>query len=179
MAGFVVENDDSANHEILAYGFGLIISGIATYIALFGSALIFGVIYEMLIAISIYSIMRLTIGGSHAKTKAICFIVYSSVLYLSIFLSTVVIFNLFAKAILYGVNVILLIQYAPSDTVQQPIVKRRFARKILGLVFLSLFFGISLLIREMQTEANILLLIPTLTCVFLHPFIYRISGCEK
>ncbi|MCL2856920.1 MAG: accessory gene regulator B family protein [Oscillospiraceae bacterium] len=178
MAEFVVKNDDSANREVLAYGFGLIVSSMMTYIVVLGSAFILGVIYEVLIAILVFSVMRLTIGGSHANSRIVCFIVYSSVLYSSVFLSSILNLNVFAIAALYIVNVMLLVVYAPADTAQQPIVKGKLTRKVLGLIFTSLFFGFALLIPGRQTEANILLLMATFTCVSLHPLVYRVSGCK-
>ena len=178
-AQFVVNNDDTADFEVLAYGFGLIVSGIVTYTAVLVSALLFGVIVEMLIAIAAYIIMRLTIGGVHANSRIVCFITYSSTLYLSIYLSFVLTFSDAVMAVLYLMNVALLILYAPSDTADQPIVKRRFERKILGIVFMTLLFSLSMFLDHRTVETNILLLVSTFTCVLLHPLIYRMFGCKK
>jgi len=179
IAGFVVKNDDTADFEIMAYGYGLIVSAIVTYTAIIISALFFGVFREMLVAIATYITMRATIGGVHANSRAACFITYAGALYLSIYLSFVLTFSEIATAALYLFNMALLILYAPSDTAEQPIVRRRPARKILGIVFLSLFFSISIFWDRMWIETNILLLVSTITCVFLHPAIYRLFGCKK
>ena len=182
VAGFVVRNDETANYEILAYGLSLLISAAVSYTIVFASALVFGVIGEMLVAVALYLSMRLTIGGSHANSRIVCNVMYMGTLYLCIILSFVIIPNIYIVAALYIVNLILLFLYAPSDTIHQPIVSGRFARKILGIFLLSFFFALSLFILmyvEAQVSANLLILVPTLTCVLLHPFIYHIFGCEK
>ena len=179
IATFIVKNDDDADFEVLAYGYGLIVSGIVNYTVMIVSAVIFGVILEMLIAIATYITMRLTIGGVHANSRLLCFVTYASALYASIFLSFVVNMSGVAIAALYGFNVALLVLYAPSDTVEQPIVKRHLLRKILGVVFLSLFAAVSMLGWDIRVIANILLFVPTITCVFLHPIVYRIFSCNK
>jgi len=82
-------------------------------------------------------------------------------------------------AVLYVINIGLLIIYAPADTKEQPMVKYRFARKVAGIAILTLIFCISTFVLQNQVYANILLIVPTLTCVFLHPYVYRVYGCEK
>ena len=179
IADYVVRNDQTADQEVLAYGFGLLLMSIATYLTALTSALILGVFREMLIAMAVYMLMRFTIGGSHANHRAICFIVYTGTLYLCIFLAATLSLNVYAVMSLYLVNVILLIMYAPGDTVKQPMVRWRQTRKVAGLLILSCLFIASFLLRSMRIETNILLLMSTITCVFLHPFIYRISGCKR
>jgi len=179
IAKFIVKNDDTADYEVLAYGYGLIVSGVVNYTVILVSALLFGVIVEMLIALAVFITMRLTVGGAHANSRAVCFIVHSASLYLSIILAFVITPGIVMIVALYLVNMVLLILYAPSDTADQPIVKRRTARKILGIIFLSLFFSGSVIWHDMRIESNIVILLSTLTCIMLHPLIYRVFGCKK
>lgn len=179
IANYVAKKDKTADHEILTYGYSLIIMGFATYSAVIISALLFGVLIEMLIAIGVFMLMRTTIGGCHANHRAVCFFTYSGTLYLSIFLANVLTLDWYVVLAMYFVNVVLLILYAPGDTVEQPMVRYRHIRKVLGVIFLTFLFAISIYFRDMRIEMNILLFVSTLTCVFLHPYIYRVYGCLK
>lgn len=179
IAGYVVKNDGTANHEILAYGFGLILYAIFTYAVVFASALLFGVIREMLVVLPVFWIMRYTVGGCHANSRLVCFITSTSSFYLCIFLAHTLVFRGPAIAVLLIVNLLVLIRYAPGDTQEQPMVKRRWLRKLLGVVFLLCFFALSVFNRGMRVEANILLLVPTLVSVLLHPYAYRIYRCKQ
>ena len=179
MADYVVKHDKSASQEELAYGYSLILMGFVTYAAVIISSLLFGLFIEMLIAIGAFILMRSTIGGCHANHRVICFITYSGVLYTSILLSDIIVLSWQAMLALYFINIALLILYAPGDTVEQPMVRNRFLRKIFGLIFLSCLFAASFFLRDMRTETNILLFVSTSTCILLHPFIYRIYGCER
>jgi len=178
VAGFVVKNDETADHEILAYGFGLIISGIVTYTVILTSALLIGVIQEMLVAIVAYIAMRQAIGGVHANSRIVCFVTYTGSLYLCIGLAFVLNISSLAVAVMYAVSLGLLMMYAPADTKAQPMVKHRLARKVSGIVILTLAFCISVFVLQNQVHANILLFVPTITCVLLHPAVYRMYGCE-
>ena len=178
LAGFVAKNDGTADREVLEYGLGLLISAIVSYILIFGSALIVGVFIEMLVTVVLYSVMRLVIGGSHANSKMVCDVMYTSSLYLLILLSSVVSLNVYIVVAMYVVNLTLVAMYAPGDTVHQPIVKGILKRKIYGALLLSFLFALSFFVRETRV-ANLLLLVPTLTSVFLHPLVYMIMGCKR
>jgi len=179
LANYVVKNDETANQEVLSYGFQLLLMAFITYAVVLISAYLLGVFKEMLIAIATYILMRTTIGGCHANSRTVCLITYSAILYSSIFLADALILSWYVILVLYFINVILLFLYAPGDTIQQPIVQRRFIRKILGLVFLSCLFALSLVFQDMRIETNILLFVSTATCILLHPYIYKAYGCEK
>ena len=179
MASYVAKNDDTADQEILAYGYSLIIMAIVTYTTVIASAFLFGVLKEMIIAICIFVVMRTAIGGCHANHRAVCLITYSGMLYLCIVLAGTIIFSWYVVFVLYAINVVLLTLYAPGDTVEQPMVKYRFMRKIFGLILISCIFALYIFFGNMHTEINILLLVSTSTCVLLHPYIYRIYGCKK
>ena len=179
LAGFVIRNDDTADREVLEYGLGLLISAIISYVVIFSSALLFGLFVEMLVTVALYSTMRFIIGGSHANSKMVCEIMYTSSLYLLIIVSSVISLNVYVVTVLYVVNLALILKYAPGDTVQQPIAKGIFTRKLFGILFLSLFFTLSIFVHETRVFANLLLLVPTLTSVFLHPIIYNIMGCKR
>jgi accessory gene regulator protein AgrB len=179
LARYVVQNDRTADQEVLAYGLGLIISGFVTYTAILTSALLFGLLKEMITAILIYMTMRLTIGGSHANSKILCFITYTGALYACILLSAVLSPTPLVVLVMYIANFIILLLYAPGDTETQPIAKNRLARKLLGILFLTLFYAIYIFARGTWLEASLLLFVPALTCVFLHPLLYKVYRCRK
>jgi len=179
IASFIVKNDEEADHEVLAYGYGLVLAGIATYAIVIASALVFGVLREMSIAVLTYLLLRYTVGGVHANSRVVCFLTYAGTMYFCIFMSRVLSFAALATAVLYLFNALLLILYAPSDTVDQPITSGRLVRKLLGLFFLTLLFAISVFYYGAMVEGGILILVSTLTCIQLHPFVYRIYGCKK
>ncbi|MCL2873653.1 MAG: accessory gene regulator B family protein [Defluviitaleaceae bacterium] len=181
IAKYIVDNDDTntADYEILAYGYGLIVNGIFTYAAIITSALILGLIVEMFVALGAFIALRLLVGGVHANSRVLCFATNAGVMYFSIALSFFLNLSEIVITVLYIANLLLLILYAPSDTTDQPIVKRRMLRKILGIACLSLFFALPMFLNNFQVKINILILISTITCVMLHPLIYKIYGCKK
>ena len=179
MADYVVKNDETANQEVLSYGFQLLLMAFVTYAVVLISAYILGVFREMLIAIGAYILMRTAVGGCHANSRTVCLITYSGILYSSIFLAGVLTLSWYVILALYLVNIALLVLYAPGDTDQQPMVRWRLTRKICGLIFLSCLFVLSLILQDMRMETNILLFVSTATCILLHPYIYKIYGCKR
>ena len=179
MARYVVKNDETADQEVLAYGYGLLIMAASTYFAVITSALLLGVFREMIIAMGVYMLMRTTIGGCHANHRVICFVSYSGVLYLSIVLAGFVTVSWQIAIALYLVNVMLIVLFAPGDTAEQPIVKNRFLRRITGVIFITCLFSTYIFFSHMQTEVNIAMFVSTSTCVFLHPLVYKAYGCER
>ena len=179
IADYVAENDETADHEIIAYGASLLIMAVVTYTTFIASALLFGVLREMLIAIGVFILMRATVGGLHANHRATCLITYSGILYFSIFFAGILNMSWHKILVMYIINIALLILYAPGDTAEQPMVKFRLTRKLLGLVFLSCIFAAPMFFSGIHTDINILLFISTWTCVSLHPFIYKVFGCKR
>ena len=179
MADYVVKRDKTANQEVLSYGLSLVLMAIASYATVLASAIIFGLVKEMLIAIGTFILMRTTVGGCHANNRVACLATYTGLLYASILLAGVIILNMYATIILYLFNIVLLVLYAPGDTVEQPMVQYRFLRKIYGLFFITLLFAFALFVPNMRAETNILLFVSTFVSILLHPMIYKLYGCRR
>ena len=179
LAEYIAKNDETANKEELAYGYGLIFMAITIYATVLLSALLFGVFAKMLIAVGAFTLMRATVGGCHVNHRAVCIASYTGIAYLAIFLSGILYLNLYAIAALYLVNVILLTLYAPGDTEEQPMVHWRLARNVVGLILISAIFSLSLILRDMQVETNIAILTSTANSIYLHPYIYKAYRCKR
>ena len=179
VAEYVAGNDETADREVIAYGAGLLIMAVVNYSLVLASALLLGVLREMLAAIGAFILMRSTIGGCHANNRVTCFITYSGIMYLSILMASFVTLSWSAALALYTANMALIILYAPGDTAEQPMVRNLLTRKIFGMVFLSGLFALPAFFGEFQSEINILLFVATWTCVLLHQLVYKAYGCKR
>lgn len=180
MAAYVIDNDENggSDQEVLAYGYSLLIMAVVNYVVIISSSLLFGVFREMMFSLGAFMLMRTTIGGVHANHRGICLATTMTTLYLGIVLSDVLTLNLYVVLAMYALNIMLLVLYAPGDTTEQPMVRNRFLRKILGIALVSCIFASYAFFGSVR-EVNILLIVSTLICVLLHPYFYKLYKCER
>jgi accessory gene regulator B len=180
LAGYVVKNDETADYEVIQYGFELLLQEYITLIAALALSIPFGLFLSVLLAILVFSPCRVIMGGAHAQTRLICISTYFVLIYGSCIGARFITLPLFAYIALYIVCIILAIAYVPADTQEMPYIGDKTKRKLFACACLTVYYAIALLIRgRFPSYAVIIALLTTIVAVFTHPIIYRLYGCEK
>lgn len=184
IASQVAESDVTADQEIIAYGFEILLqeAGIVVIAALI--ALLFGLLPYVLAALVSYNLIRQFSGGAHSASRAVCMIFSVFLLYGISFLSarTGLSIPLAVVFLLYVFNVSLLLLYAPADTEIKPIQEPETRKKLKAsaIASVTLCFLVAVLTKSRwEGISNVLLLIPTLATCTTHPIAYKLFGCEK
>ena len=184
IARHIVRNDDTADLDVLTYGYELILQEVVVILAAMLLALPLGISLQVLVTIAAYALMRRYAGGLHAKHRIVCFT--TSVLIdfgpAFFFIKTGAVPSLPALGVLYVLDLALLLRYAPGDTdirpVRNPAVRRGMKRS--AVLVLTLFFGAALLLRgRWPAYTGVLAVTATVVCCFTHPWAYRLFGCRR
>ena len=184
LANYVTKNDDSADFEILAYGYDLMFQEIGVVLITLLIALPFGLFSPVLLSILSYNIVRRYAGGTHAKHRAACIITSVLTMFGPAYLFTKLEVPLPLPMILllYVYSAVLLILYAPADTEIKPIrdPQKRKRAKYSGVFTLTVCTLLAILLREKWSSyAGILTVVPTIVSSLTHPLAYKLYGCEK
>lgn len=168
----------------ITYGLEILLYEIFLFGAAFLSALPFGLFFNMLSAVAGYTIIRGFASGAHAKTRTICCISYFIMLYLSIVIPLFLVKTYFFQGmlLLFSIDMILLLKYAPGDTADNPMtVERKIKqKKLFSCLSLAAIFGVSLFLSEaMPLYASSLLFAASFGCLMPTPLMYRLLGCER
>ena len=168
----------------ITYGLEILLYEIFLFGAAFLSSLPFGLFFNMLSAVAGYSIIRGFASGAHARTRTVCCISYFIMLYLSIVIPLFLVKTYYFQGmlLLFCLDMILLLKYAPGDTVENPMTDQRKVKqkKLLSCLSLAGIFVVSLLISEAEPlYANSLLFAASFGCLMPAPLFYRLFGCER
>lgn len=149
--------------EIIMYGLELIIGEVSKLILLFLIAIILKIGWLVIFAYISMLPYKTIAGGFHLRTHIGCLLGTFLIYFGNVFLSKYIMIEpVYIKYIIIGItwifSIIMISLYAPADTVNVPILrkKERKARKILSYIFMSLTLIISLIINN-SIIANILL----------------------
>lgn len=166
------------NEEKLAeirYGLEAIYLTITKVIVIFTVSLILGIFKEMLILTVLYSILRNTGFGIHAKKSWMC-LTSSLIIFVGApFLALNITIPISVKVILCGLCVIAYNLYAPADTEKHPLVnenKRRLYRNI--TVGLSLIYTFICLYITNEFLSNAILFSLIIEVGMILPISYKI-----
>jgi len=166
--------DDEKLAEI-RYGLEAIYLTITKVIVIFTVSLILGIFKEMLILTVLYSILRNTGFGIHAKKSWMC-LTSSLIIFVGApFIALNVTIPISAKVILCGLCVVGYYLYSPADTEKHPLVnegKRRLYQKV--TVSLSLIYTFICLYTTNEFLSNITLFALIIEVAMIHPVSYKI-----
>lgn len=183
-ARHLTKGDESADYDVLLYGYELIFQEVAVVLLAMLIALPLGLLVHLPIAIATYYLLRRYAGGTHAQHRALC--IATSVLALFgpafVFVHTELRLSLPAMLLLFAADAALLLLYAPADTeirpVQDPAVRKRM--KGMALLVLVAYLLFALLINRWRSDfASLVLVVATIVCCLTHPLAYRVYGCKK
>ncbi len=171
-------SDNKYDDEKLAeirYGLEAIYLTITKVIVIFTVSLILGIFKEMLILTVLYSVLRNTGHGIHAKKSWMC-LTSSLIIFVGApFLALNITIPISAKIILCGLCVVAYYLYSPADTEKHPLVnegKRRMYRKI--TVLLSLIYTFVCLYSTNEFLSNTILFSLMIEAAMVLPISYKI-----
>ena len=175
---------DNEKAEVIMYGLQLIIGEIPKLILLFTVAIIFKIGWLVILAYITMLPYKTVAGGFHLKTNIGCtigtFIVYFGNVLISKYL---VIEPQYIKYIIAGVtwifSIIMIILYAPADTVNLPILrkKERKTKKILSYIFATITLIIAIFIKN-SIISNILLFNVLIESISISRLAYKLTKNE-
>ena len=145
----IKKNYDYNDEKIaeIKYGLEAIYILITKSIVIFTASLLLGIFKEVIIFTLLYSLIRMFSFGLHATKSWICLVCSLSCFITIPYLCTIININLYIKALLGIILILLMYKNAPADTHKRPIInpKRRAVYKTLStiiaiiMVFVSLF----------------------------------------
>lgn len=146
---------DDERAEVIKYGLGLIIGELPKMFLLFVIAWLFGVFKYALISFAIILPYKLVSGGVHLKTHIGCILgtslLYCGNVFISKYINIADIKNqIFFSAIILIFAIIMISLYAPADTENVPILrkKERAKKKIISYIIVTAMIIISFLVKD-------------------------------
>ena len=174
---------DDERAEVIQFGIQLIFGEIPKFFLMFGVGIILGLWYQTLLAFFLILPYKVVSGGVHLKSHLGCILMTNLVYCGNAILSANIILPDNIKTILIVLNLILGIifisKYAPADTVNQPILrkKERRIKKILSYIFLMVNIIVAIFIPY-PVIANILLFGSLIQTLSITRFAYFLAKNE-
>lgn len=167
-------NYSSDKIEEIMYGIEGIYLTITKSIIIFLCALILGIFKELLYLLIAFNCIRLFAFGMHANKSWICLIFSSSVFLTGAFLCKYITISKEVLCILYLLILIIMIKYAPSDTVKRPLIKKkkRTMYKVLSIIITVTYFIITLFIQN-NLIINSMVMGLIIECILIIPITYK------
>lgn len=167
---------DDIRLEEISYGLETLYLTVTKLVVIFGLAYLLGILKEVVLLLLCYNLIRSTAYGLHASKSIYCLIssitLFIGGVYLSKYIATI---PLVIKIVLCTISIILLLKYAPADTVKRPLINAK-KRKILkvkscikGIVYLIL-----IVYFKDSVVSGYLLCGLVEAILMIHPFVYKI-----
>lgn len=159
----------------IKYGLEGLYLTITKTIVIFTLTLLLGIFKEMLIMLMVFNILRKTGFGIHAKKSWQCWVSSLSIFIMLPYIAKLVIIPITIKYILGIISIIVMILYAPADTVKRPLInkKKRLIWKTLSVIDCSILVIILLLSKD-NTISNLLLFGVYTEVALINPITYKI-----
>ena len=174
-------NDERA--EVIFYGLELIIGEIPKFFILLTLAYMLGVLKESILLVIMMTPYRITSGGVHLHTHIGC-IIATSVFYIgNAVLSKYLVLTRTVEYIITGIvwafSMIMIKLYAPADTEEVPILrkKERRTKKILSYIFAIATLGAALIVKD-STLSNILMFNVLIETICISKLAYKMTRNE-
>ena len=177
-----IEKNCNYSKEKLAeirYGLASLYLAITKLIVIFSISYFLGTLKSLLTLMVLYSLLRLTGFGVHAKKSWHCWI-SSLMIFLTLpYLCENLILDYRAKVALGLMSVTLLGFYAPADTEKRPLInkKRRLTYKVISVLLGLWYIVVSFLIKD-NTLSNCLILAIILESILVLPITYKLFGVK-
>lgn len=174
-------DDDRA--EVINYGIHLIVGEVPKTFVFIIIAIILGVLKEFFLCVLVIFPYRAFSGGFHLKTHLGC-IISSSIYYCGIaYVSKMFILNFEVRLVLtiliWIFGMIMCKLYAPADTENVPILRKKDRRikQILSYIVLSITLIIGIFINS-NVVSNIIILGMLIQSVMITKIAYKIANCK-
>jgi len=173
---------DDERAEVINYGLQLFIGELPKNFIILLTSYLFGIFRLTMITMLAISPYRIFSGGVHLKTHIGC-IVSTHIFYMgTVFVSRTVTFNeLFIKyMVILGIwifSIIMITLYAPADTENQPILrkKERRSKRILSYIVMTATLIIAVVIPN-EVISNILIFGTLAQTIMITRFIYKLTN---
>ena len=173
---------DDERSEVINYGLQLIIGEIPKTFLIIAIAYLLGVLKLTILALIFIMPYRTFSGGVHLKTHIGC-IIATSIFYIgTALLSKYIVFNsIYIKcitiALTWSFSMIMIKLYAPADTENVPILRKRDRdlKRNLSYVTMTITLAIALIIKN-QVISNLFIFGTILQTISITRFIYKITN---
>jgi len=187
-AKYIARGDDTADVEILTYGYYLFYQTTVTAAVLLLIALPFGLFFHVLASLAASMILRGPAGGAHAKYAIVCRIVSFFQAFIPALLGELFADRLFAfwwslpiVFVLYIFSIALLVKYAPGETdvTKIPDLAKRREMKRNACIWTTALFIIAMVLHIwLPAIAFVVIVTTTIVCCFVHPWVYWLFGFD-
>ena len=161
----------------IRYGLASLYLTITKTIVIFSLSYLLGYLTPLLILMALYSILRLTGFGVHAKKSWHCWIASLITFLILPYLCTILTISYKVKVTLGIICVILLGLFAPADTEKRPLInkKRRITYKVLS-VLLGIFYIVLFTFNKDNMISNCILFSLITETIVVLPITYKLFG---
>ncbi len=166
---------DSIKMEEYAYNLEAFYLTVTKMLVIIPTAIILGVIKELLLLLLFFNILREQAHGLHATKSWIC-LVSSTLIFVGVpFISKIITIPFIIKIILDIIGLLLIALYAPADTVKAPIIKaeRRKKYKIKSIIYTMFLIILSLIIKN-TVVTNLIIFAIWIEVFLILPITYKI-----
>ena len=175
---------DDERAEVIMYGLQLIVGEIPKLILLFTVAIVLKIGWLVIFAYITMLPYKIVAGGFHLKTNIGCtigtFVVYFGNVLISKYIPLLPSYiKYIVVAVIWIFSMIMISLYAPADTVNLPILrkKERKQKKILSYIFATITLVAAIIVKD-STIANILMLNVLIESISISRLAYKITKNE-
>lgn len=172
-------NYDDTKLKEIKYGLSSLYLNITKLIVIFGLSYFFGNLRTLLILMGLYSILRLSAFGVHAKKSIHCWIASLFTFTLVPIICEKILINFYLRLMISISCIILLAIYAPADTEKRPLInkKRRTIYKITTFITSLIYVALITQIKDNILNNCIVFSLLLATFVVL-PITYKLFGVK-
>ena len=182
-AYYLAKDDETADVEVLTYGYYLLYQEWLVRIGMLLVALPFRLFFHVLASIVTFDLIRKCALGAHAKYPIVCRIITYTVSFGPAILAEVFSVRLapIAYVALYLFGVVSLLLYAPAETnvkkVRDPQKRKRL--KVEAIAWLSVLFFVAALAQGLLPAISFVIVATAASaCCMVHPWVYWINGFD-
>lgn len=171
------ENISDIEIEKIRYGLEGIYLTITKFMILAAITFYIGIFKEFMIFTVLYNFIRVFAFGMHASKSFIC-LISSAALFISLpLLALTINIHIILKMVLCFVSLMMIILYAPADTIKRPLLrmKKRLKLKVFSLAVTIIYIGITLISKDIFIS-NAVLLALIMEVILILPVTYKIFG---
>ena len=171
------DNLSKKNIDKMRYGLEGLYLNVTKIIFILIISLMLNIFKETLLLLLIFNLIRFTAFGVHAKRSIDC-LISSTIFFIGFPLICIhIVISDIIKIIIFIPILLLIIKYAPADTVKRPLnnKKKRIIYKILSIIISIIYIICSILITD-NTLSNCFLFALVIQVIVILPITYKLFG---
>lgn len=177
----IIQNNNSnlskKDIDKMRYGLEGLYLNVTKIIFILIVSLMLNILKETIMLLLIFNVIRFTAFGVHAKRSIDC-LISSTFFFIGFPLICIhVVISDIIKILIFIPILLLIIKYAPADTVKRPLrnKKKRNIYKILSVIISIIYITLSILIKD-NTLSNCFLFALVIQVIVILPITYKIFG---